>query len=172
MVGDDRAVEIRRLTPADGAAYRALRLRGLREHPQAFTSGWEEDSAKPLSESEARLSSDRQRHWGAFVDGTLQGIAGLELLPRAKERHKARVVGMYVAADCAGRGLGAALLAAVIRDARAIGITDLVLTVSDNNPSAIGLYGKAGFTAFGTEPRAICVDGQHLGKVHMHVQLA
>lgn len=169
--GDDRGVEIRRLTALDTAVYRALRLRGLREHPEAFTSSWEEDGAKPLSVSEARLTSDQQRHWGAFEAGTLHGIAGLELLPRPKERHKARVVGMYVAPECAGAGVGAALLQAVIADAIALGITDLVLTVTEGNGPALGLYLRAGFRVFGTEPRAICVEGRHLAKVHMHTRL-
>jgi ribosomal protein S18 acetylase RimI-like enzyme len=170
-LGDDRWVEIRRLTVSDAAAYRALRLRGLREHPEAFTSSWEEDSEKQVSQSEARLASAHQRHWGVFVNGQLQGLAALELLPRAKERHKARVVGMYVAGDVAGLGLGAALLRAAVVEARNIGVTDLVLTVSEGNASASRLYRKAGFVAFGTEPRAIFVDGRHIGKIHMHLQL-
>ena len=164
-------MEIRRLTVADATEYRALRLRGLHDHPEAFTSSWDEDSGKPVSDAEARLASAHQRQWGAFVDGRLQGIAGLELLPRSKERHKARLVGMYVAQEAAGRGLGAALLAAVIADARSIGRTDLVLTVSDGNASAMRLYRNAGFADFGTEPRAICVDGRHVAKVHMHLRL-
>ena len=164
-------MEIRRLTIADAAPYRSLRLRALREHAEAFTSSWEEDQGKPLQASEARLASSNQRHWGAFVHGELQGIAGLELLPRAKERHKGRVVGMYVAPDQAGTGAGAALLDAVVAEAGHIGLTDLVLTVSDGNLPALRLYAKAGFAAFGTEPRAIRVHGRHVAKVHMHLQL-
>lgn len=170
-MGDDLDVEIRRLTVADALAYRSLRLRGLREHPQAFTSSWEEDGAKPLSASEARLTSDHQRLWGALEAGTLQGMAGLELLPRAKERHKARVAGMYVAAEGAGFGMGTALLHAVMADARSIGISDLVLTVSEGNASALALYRKMGFVVFGTEPRAIVVNGCPIAKVHMHARL-
>ena len=164
-------MDIRRLTIADAAPYRSLRLLGLREHPEAFTSSWEEDDRKPLQESEARLSSSGQRHWGAFAGEELHGIAGLELLPRAKERHKARVVGMYVAPSKAGRGLGAALLDVLVTDARRLGLTDLVLTVSEGNAPALRLYAKAGFTSFGAEPRAICVSGRHVAKVHMHAQL-
>jgi ribosomal protein S18 acetylase RimI-like enzyme len=169
--GDDRGVEIRRLTVPDAPAYRAFRLRGLREHPEAFTSSWEEDRAKPLSASEARLMSHQQRHWGAFVAGALHGIAGLELLARNKERHKGRVVGMYVAPESASSGLGAALLEAIVADARILAITDLVLTVTEGNGPAFGLYRKAGFSAFGTEPRAICVQGRYLAKVHMHASV-
>lgn len=46
-----------------------------------------------------------------------------------------------------------------------------MLTVTEGNASAIRLYEDAGFVAFGTEPRAILVNDQLLGKVHMHVIL-
>ena len=36
-------MNIRRLGPNDATAYRTLRLRALREFPQAFTSSYEED---------------------------------------------------------------------------------------------------------------------------------
>lgn len=165
-------MEIRRLTLADAAPYRALRLRGLCEHPEAFTSSWEEDEAQPLSAAEGRLASAQQRLWGAFEDGALSGIVGLELLRRTKERHKARVVGMYVPAERAGRGVGMALLETVLDAARDIGLEDLVLTVTEGNAAALQLYRRAGFDVFGVEPRAIRVDGRAHGKVHMHLALA
>lgn len=164
-------MEIRRLTIADAPAYRTLRLRGLREHPEAFTSSWEEDDGQPLAATEARLASPQQVLWGAFDGGALRGIVGLELLRRPKERHKAKVVGMYVPADAAGRGIGAALLQASLAHARQAGLSDLVLTVTEGNAAALRLYRQAGFEAFGTEPRAIRVDGRAFGKVHMHLAL-
>lgn len=171
-LGDDPGMEIRRLTTADAAAYRALRLRGLREHPEAFTSSWDEDEAQPLAASQARLASPQQVLWGAFDGNVLRGIVGLELLRRAKERHKAKVVGMYVPADAAGHGIGAALLQALLAHARRVGLDGLVLTVTEGNAAALRLYCRAGFQAFGTEPRAIRVDGRAFGKVHMHLALA
>lgn len=170
-LGDDPGMEIRRLTTADAPAYRALRLQGLREHPEAFTSSWEEDEAQPLAATEARLASPHQLLWGAVDGGALRGIVGLELLRRAKERHKARVVGMYVPAGLAGRGIGGALLQALLAHARQARLGDLVLTVTEGNASALNLYRKLGFEAFGTEPRAIRVDGRAFGKVHMHLAL-
>lgn len=164
---------IRRLGPDDAAAYRELRLRALREHPEAFTSSWEEDSAKPAEASRQRLASAHTAFWGAFDGaGTLLGMVGLERLPRAKERHKGHVVGMYVAPEAGGRGAGQALLQALVDEAVAGGLSDLVLTVTEGNGTALRLYERAGFRAFGAEPRAIVVDGRAHGKVHMHLALA
>ena len=163
---------IRRLTPDDAPAYRELRLRALREHPQAFTSDWEEASTRPPAESRQRLASVSVTFWGAFDEGgALAGMVGLECASRAKERHKGTVVAMYVSREAAGRGLGRELLQALMVHAAAIGLTDLVLTVTEGNSSAIRLYREAGFAAFGTEPRAIVVEGQPHAKVHMHLNL-
>lgn len=165
-------MSIRQLTPDDAPTYRDLRLRALREHPQAFTSDWEDARQRPPEESLQRLASAGVTFWGAFDKrGALCGMVGLECTSHAKQRHKGSVVAMYVAREAAGRGLGRELLQALLLHAKAIGLTDLGLTVTEGNASALWLYRQAGFVEFGTEPRAIVVDGQPLAKVHMHCNL-
>jgi ribosomal protein S18 acetylase RimI-like enzyme len=165
-------MQIRQLALDDAPAYRALRLRGLREHPEAFTSSWEEDQAKPLLSSQARLQDPRTTFLGAFDGELLAGVVGLERLPRAKERHKGWVVGMYVAPEQGGRGFGRALLRAVCERAQTEGLRDLLLSVTDGNATALRLYQAAGFVVVGREPRAVLVDGRFLDKLHMHRALA
>lgn len=111
---------IRRLTPSDAAEYRALRLRALREHPDAFRSSWEEEAAKADDWTAQRLRPDADvRVLGAFADdGALIGTVGLHLERRIKLRHQAKVIGTYVAREHAGRGVGRALVAACIAQAR------------------------------------------------------
>lgn len=161
---------VRRLTPADATLYRSLRLRALREHPDAFTSSYEDDREQPVEASAARLAG--HAFWGAYEASELVGMVGLERETRAKNRHKATVVGMYVAPQCAGQGVGRALLEALVAHARGQGIESLVLTVTDGNGHAQRLYERAGFRSFGVEPDAIRVDGQSFGKNHMHLALA
>lgn len=166
-------LSIRRLQAGDAPAYRELRLRGLREHPQAFTSSYEEDVEKPLSEAERRLSGGPDRKfWGAFCAGELAGMVGLERETRAKNRHKATVVAMYVAPEWARRGVGLALMQALLADARASRIGNLVLTVTRGNQDAASLYRRLGFQPFGVEPGAIKVDNEFFDKEHMFLQLS
>lgn len=160
------------LAPPDAAAYRALRLRALREHPDAFTSSHEEDGQLPLSVSAERLASSRVTFWGGFAGDELCGMVGLERETRAKNRHKATVVAMYVAPEAAGQGLGGKLLDALIAECRAEGIESLVLTVTDGNDKARALYEKAGFRSFGVEPRAIKLGATAYAKNHMHLDLS
>ena len=165
-------MQIRRLVPSDASAYRTLRLRALWEFPQAFTSSYEEDEKVPLEDSEKRLARADQRFWGAFDGDELCGMVGLACQKRAKNRHKATVVGMYVAQEQTGRGIGWSLMQSVIEDARRGGLELLVLTVTQHEGGAMRLYERAGFRSFGIEPNAIKVDGRAYAKNHMYLELS
>ena len=160
--------------PDDAVAYRALRLRGLQEHPDAFTSSHAEDRELPLATTQRRLAPE-SLDWvfGAFEGSELAGIVGLAREPRAKNRHKAAVFGMYVAPEHGRRGIGAALLRRVIETAQLqSGLEQLVLTVTETNLAARALYEKFGFRSFGVEPRAIRVGDAYFDKNHMILFLA
>jgi RimJ/RimL family protein N-acetyltransferase len=58
-------------------------------------------------------------------------------------------IGMMVAADWRGRGVGTALVAAAIEWARARGLHKLTLSVFPHNEAAIALYRKFGFVEEG-----------------------
>ena len=122
----------------------------------------------------ARLAPDGEEAvYGAYAGDRLVGLAGLARETRMKNRHKATVFGMYVAPEHGGRGIGRALLAHVIDEARRPPeLQQLVLTVTDGNTAAAALYADAGFRSFGIEPRAIQVDGTYYGKNHMIFFLA
>ena len=159
---------IRRLTPADAAPYRALRLRALRDHAEAFTSSYEEESHRPESDSVQRLSdASSTRFWGAFVDGVLAGTVGLNFEQRLKARHKAHVVGMFVAPEFTRRGIARALLQSLLSDARASQLEMVTLTVTEGNHGAEQLYLDTGFVSYGIEPRAIRVQNRYFAKNHM-----
>ena len=162
-------MSIRKLTRADAVAFREVRLRALREHPEAFTSSYEEDVAKPLENSVQRIDATSGNvFWGAFVDGELRGMIGLVRETRAKSRHSGDVVAMYVAPEWGRRGIGRDLLQHLIDHARdEFALEQLVLTVTRGNASASELYRAAGFTTFGLEPRAIKVGGEYFDKEHM-----
>ena len=173
---------IRRLEPADAEAYRALRLRALAEHPEAFTSSVEEEVHKPLAWSQDRLRVDAGRphdfFLGAFVEGpgatapVLVGMAGLTGRYRPKERHNATLVGMYVAPEASGQGLGQKLVHALLRMARLLPALEQVdLTVTEGNGSAQRLYEHCGFVVCGRLPDAVRVAGRYYAKLEMQLPL-
>ena len=162
-------IEVRALGAADVDAYRALRLRGLAEHPEAFTSSPEDEAV--ADKLARRLSPDPKRPhdvvFGAFDDGRLAGLCGMDVDMRAKVRHKGHVFGMYVPRERSGRGIGGALMDRVIAHARSHGLDQLTLTCTADNLPARRVYERAGFAMVGREPQAIRVGGRAHDKVLM-----
>ena len=167
-------VTIRRLVPADLAAYKALRDEVLAAHPESFTS----DAAPERSPDSylSRLGLQRPEGGeftlGAWQLGQLVGAVSCERDARTKVRHIGHVIGMMVRADTQGLGIGRALLDACIAKARAAhGLVMLTLTVTAGNASAVHLYERAGFVRYGSLPRAILVDGAYHAKDQMTLSL-
>jgi len=162
-------VIIRRLTERDAEAFRALRLRALREDPEAFGASYEETAAQPLSAMAARLRPDATSHnvvLGAFDDhdsAVLIGMVGFRREQPAKSRHKGAIWGMYVPNEARGRGIGRALLERAIAEARTqAGLEQITLAVVSTNAAARQLYLSLGFVVYGVESRALKVDGRYL----------
>ena len=147
---------IRRLTESDLPLFRPVRLRALREHPEMFGSS----AAEEQSDDMRRLiGSAPNVTLGGFVDNALVATAGYVVSPRVKQRHKAHVVGVYVAPDWRRSGLAPALLGRLIAEARMAGLRALTLSVTVGNEAARRLYRRLGFVTYGTEPGSLGVDG-------------
>jgi ribosomal protein S18 acetylase RimI-like enzyme len=168
-------VEIRPLTHDDVSEYRALRLRALQEHPEAFGSSYEEGLARPEGWYMARIQDaahPADRLFGAFDNGVLIGTLGFSRLERSKDRHKGELWGMHVAQEATGRGVGRALLEAAIAYSRQqAGLIQVGLAVVSENARAVGLYQSLGFESYGREPRALCVAGRYLDEDLMLLRL-
>lgn len=86
------------------------------------------------------------------LDGTLVAVAGDEIvgsLHLEASRHGFGELGMAVAREWRGRGVGSALMAAAIESARERGLHKLSLGVFAHNAAAIALYRKFGFVEEG-----------------------
>jgi ribosomal protein S18 acetylase RimI-like enzyme len=150
--------QLRRLGAEDAAAYRALRLAGLAQHPCEFGAAFEEEAALPLHAFASRLVEEMVL--GGFVDGALLGVAGFRRRQEAKKRHKGVLWGVYVAAQARRHGLGRALVLRVIEHARGE-VAQLHATVASVNRPACALYRSLGFVRYGVEPRALLIAGRY-----------
>lgn len=162
-------MEIRQLTVENAEEYRTLRLRALREEPEAFGSSWEEENERPLEQTIARLQASDVTAFGGFDDtGKLVGMVRLWRQDGIKTQHKANIISMYVAPEARGRGLGRLLLNAAIACAREIsGVEQLMLSVVTANTAARNLYLTAGFETFALEPKALKLGDRYLDEEHM-----
>ena len=148
---------VRRLTSNDAEAFRAIRLEGLRLHPEAFASSFEEESARGLEWFADSLT--RNAVFGAFRDGSLQGVAGFYIRRHDKMKHKGVLWGLYLREAARGGGLARALVEAVEAHARRE-VEVLAVSVVTGNRAARRLYEQLGFICYGVEPNALRVEGR------------
>jgi ribosomal protein S18 acetylase RimI-like enzyme len=133
-----------------------LRLRALRDSPDAFGSTFAREADRSDGDWTSRLvlgaASPRDLPLIAEWDREPVGLAWAridELEPDAAHLYQ-----MWVAPQQRGSGIGTALLAAAIEWARSAHARFVVLGVTCGNTSAVRLYSRAGFAPIG-EPQPL-----------------
>jgi ribosomal protein S18 acetylase RimI-like enzyme len=152
-------IHLHPVSPDDWAQYRDIRLEMLREAPDAFWFTYADEATYDEADWRERIE-------GAWLvqardaEGVL-GSAGLGSHWEPEKATTATLFGMYVAPRARGRGIGEALVRAVLEQARRLGKSAVVLEVTVGNDAAIALYERCGFERTGaTSP--------HPRKHHLH----
>lgn len=96
----------------------------------------------------------------AVIDDEIVGVIGLHTSSRPRVNHRGEI-GMMVRDDWQGKGVGAAMMRAVIDLAdKWLNLARIELTVFTDNESAIALYRKFGFEIEGTHRKYAFRDGE------------
>jgi ribosomal protein S18 acetylase RimI-like enzyme len=147
-------MSVRRLGDGDYEALREIRLEGLRLHPECFGADLEAEEAMTREQWLSRMATGVT--FGAAAGGTLGGIA-VFARPRSKKTARTGELGaMYVRTGFRGRGLGDALIEAIV-DHAVKEVQQIKLTVNAENGHAIRLYERHGFRAIGKYPNSLRV---------------
>ncbi|APE25981.1 MULTISPECIES: GNAT family N-acetyltransferase [Streptomyces] len=101
----------------------------------------------------------------AFVERRLVGLGYWLRYARPTHRPHADLEKVAVDAAVHGRGVGRALTAALIADARKAGIEVLTLDARGDNTGALHLYRSLGFTEYGRLPDFVAVGERRYDKV-------
>lgn len=130
---------------------RALRLRALADAPLAFGSTLAREEAFPDGVWDERATrgaaGEDQVTYVALDDGRWVGLA--TGLAEAPDGSRPVLVGMFVEPAARGRGIGGALVEAVVGWARGRGAAHLCLWVVSTNHPAVALYERCGFRPTG-----------------------
>ncbi|HEY7347848.1 MAG TPA: GNAT family N-acetyltransferase [Ktedonobacterales bacterium] len=148
---------VRLLTEEDIEALWSVRLRSLQDNPEAFGSTYEETLGRGKENMRQRLLKPHAETFyiGAFEE-SLVGIVGYFRESGVKGQHKGYIISMYVTPEQRGHGIGKALVAEAIAQARKVtGLEQLLLAVVTSNTAARRLYLSLGFQPYGLEPRAL-----------------
>lgn len=149
-------VTVRSFGAHEWRAYRELRLAALADSPDAFGSTLERESPWADEIWMRRLAegagSPHDLPLVAEAYGRPVGLAWGRIDPG--EPAVAHLYQMWVAPSARCQGVGARLLDAVVRWARAAGAERIVLSVTRGDTPAARLYARAGFVPAG-EPEPI-----------------
>ena len=165
VVGVD-VLQVRKLGASDARSFQAVRLNGLRLHPDAFGSSWKEEAGRPLDRVGEALEAGFVL--GCERAGALVALAGFRKGAFLKTSHRGVIWGMYVEPEGRRVGVASLLLGTIIDHARSE-VEDLTLAVAAHNEAAIALYRKFGFVEYGLDRRALKIDGEYVDEILMHV---
>jgi GNAT superfamily N-acetyltransferase len=137
-------VLVRQTVMADWQALRDIRLQALRDAPYAFSSTYE-DQLK-FGEADWRQRITRGGTFLAYLpEVSTSDPAGMAGGYR-EDPGVVDLISMFVRPQARGRGVGEALIDAVIGWGRALDVNSVSLWVTETNKPALSLYERCGFT--------------------------
>jgi RimJ/RimL family protein N-acetyltransferase len=153
------------MMPDNAPLLREIRLEALAAHPTYLASDPTYEGSWPLDRWRESLA---KAHWLlARFDGEPAGICVFTYpAHNSKQRHTGHVGSMYARDAFKGKGVGDALLQALL-DHAATCVEQVALTVTAENVRAIRLYERFGFREYGRIPRSIFYDGRYYDDVEM-----
>ena len=160
-------ITVRRTTTKDAAAIARIMAdpgvyAGLMQLPFPNEELWAARLAESLAPGKPDLLLSAELH------GEVVGSSGLHPVGAALRRRHAMMLGISVAREVQGRGVGSALMAAMCDYAdNWAGVLRLELTVYADNAPAIALYRKFGFEIEGTHRAYAMRDGQYVDALAM-----
>ena len=153
------ALKIRRAEPDDcGAVYEMFSspkvYEGTLQVPYPSKEYWR----RRLSET-----PESAYYLVAVIEDRVVGLASVDMFPNKPRRHHAGEIGISVHEEWQGKGVGAALMRALIELAdNWLNLTRLELEVYADNHAAIHLYERFGFEVEGTLRQHAFRDGKYI----------
>jgi GNAT superfamily N-acetyltransferase len=165
--------EIRAIGPDGLDAWWDLRLRSLRDHPDAFGA----DYASAIERGPDYLRGGLvdgavERLFAAFSpDGSL--VAQLRTVAdTGKRSHIAMIISVATDPRHCGLSLQKALIRLAIDHCRSFSeIRQVHISVNAGNAPALAVYEGAGFVAWGREPRALRTESGFHDEIHLAMML-
>jgi GNAT superfamily N-acetyltransferase len=153
-------VLVRPTTMTDWQAMREIRLQALRDAPYAFASTHAREAA--FADDEWHRRATRDGSFLAFLPEVSPAGLGSGYLAAPDT---VELIGMFVRPQARGRGVGEAIIDAVVGWAREKGAAAVHLWVTETNKHARMLYERCGFTV--TAERQPLPSNPALGEVGM-----
>lgn len=160
-------MNIRQLTTDDWSLYKQVRLKALKECPEAFGSSYEEEAE--YSENQFKEMLAQNDLFGVFEGEALIAMAGYFTLKGLKTKHRGFLFGLYVEPQFRNQSVASKLLLDLLRHAKSK-MSQIHLSVVTTNEAALKLYKKHGFEIYGTEPHSLKIGESFFDEYLMALQ--
>jgi len=144
-------VVVRAMTPQDWPSVARIYAEGIATRDATFETGvpaWADWDAAHTAE----------HRWVADADVVLGWVACSRVSSRCVYAGVLEL-SVYVAEAARGRGVGSALLAALVRSTEAAGVWTLETGIFPENTASLALHARHGFRVIGTRERVGQMDG-------------
>ncbi len=147
-------MEIIKLPVSRWQQYKEVRLRALKEDPQAFGASYDDNAKYTEEEWRRRLinAENSDRNWLYFAEEnkTLKGMIGAYMEKESKDT--ATVISVYVPLEERGRGISKLLMQKLLDELSSKQyLKKVALTVNKDQIAAVNLYKKFGFVVKGQQ---------------------
>lgn len=136
-------IHVRVLDQDDWATYRDVRLRALRESPEAFVASAEEEAAFDDEVWQERMV--RSRRILAFAGDEVIGVVSVGTGQRTGDSGAGELFGLWVEAQHRGAGVARRLMERAAKVARELGMRQLLYWVGTDNGRAVAFASSFGF---------------------------
>lgn len=157
-------ITIRQFKPGDWKDVKTLRLRALRDSPQAFTETLSEATEMSDSMWKKRIeqNSEGKTSYGVLASDHDKLVGMAVGLRDQIDIPKAQLVAMWVSPDYRGKGIAKSLVESISAWAKDSGCQKLVTCVTVQNAQAKHFYTKMGFDL---------LPDQNCNEIHLQLPL-
>lgn len=162
-------IDIIQLSATKWQQYKSLRLRALKEDPQAFGSSYKKELQYSDKKWQSRLTGGDLIIF-ANLDQQLVGMAGAYQTDADQKSQSSTIFGVFVVSEARGKGVSRKIMKALLRLLKDRGVAQVNLTVNKDQLAAIGLYRKLGFQVI-REKKVVLGDGLEHAEIVMTKRL-
>jgi L-amino acid N-acyltransferase YncA len=143
------------------------------DHVKTGTASFDTEPRSP-AETERKISEIRDRGWPFLVaerGGTVTGYAYVTLFRDRPAYGFTCEDSVYVRSDCAGIGVGSALMSELIEQSTACGFRQMMAVIGGGEPASVALHTKMGFEHAGRMRSVGRKFDRWLDTVYMQLEL-
>lgn len=151
--------------------FRTIRLDALKSHPTAFSADIEAHKTLDYAQRIRENLGSAGAIYFAYIGDQIAGMTGVRRMYSSKTNHNAHIWGVYVKAEFRRRGLARSLMDACLHWSKENEAAIVKLAIVIPNPGVYSFYKGYGFKPYGTEPKAVKIDGVYYDEILMFKEI-